>query len=59
MYSNDHWQDPTSCHFSLRKVELEVKFLQNYHTKHLIMVIGLSLSPISACNQTSDTTGPH
>ena len=59
VYSNKQWQNSTSCHFSLKKVELVVKFLQNYHAKHLIMVIGLSLSPISACSQTSDTTGPH
>ena len=56
---NDQWQNSTSCHFSLGEVELVVKFLQNYHTKHLIMVIGLSLSPISACTQTSDTIAPH
>ena len=34
MYSNDHWQNSTSCHFSLGEVELEVKFLQIYYAKH-------------------------
>ena len=59
MYSNDQWQNSTSCHLSLGEVELEVKFLQICYAKHLLMVVGLSLSPILACNQTSDTIGPH